>query len=661
MPSRIATSGKAAGSFTLLAAFFVSCTGALVEPLPTADQALDDRLTLTGRVCTDPPNPNDFPVKVVFIVDESGSMCISDPPGSQQGNGFCEMPQVVSTFPPGQTQPARVRAIHQLIDKQFAGQSNVQVAIVPFETNVLNVWPNNNLQFAPPDGTTDAFIDQLQTELGNGTDYQGVLAYTYELISADISASPPEELPRTRYVIVFLTDGTPYPRCTAATNLPPQDYATPEQPWLTWQNESDYCTKLPSICQAASNSTSLISGNSSCVAGFKAGTDLNQNYQVFDAINQITALQSRYNVGSIRLDTVLLLNQAAVQQCGTICQDVYGTWPGVNPANYPQETFKAASWLLGQMAKLGNGVFQAFTNGQIQDLSLGGLDYTSLAAPYVMKNLIVQSLTSVPTPAGRIFDSDGDGLPDTIDNSFTIGTSAFDPDTDSDCFDDGFEVRHQADGFNPIVPDARGCLPPPAPACVCADTDGDGLSQYAEAYLGSNPGMVDSDGDGVPDGLEARYGFDPTKYDDFAAKDTDGDGVSDWDEFRANTDPTTADAQLYTTDGYQYDVTGTAQPDGTTCYDFSVSNLKLLQTPAHTGQRDGYDLYKIWFDEAPSSTLATDYGVWKSACAWAEYSPPQLRVPAGPDLSLNKPNGSSYFVPAGQLTDTATQCAGVAP
>ena len=640
----------AAGTTLAAALLLTTCTGALIEPVPTAPKSIDDRLALRGHLCTYPPDPAGFPVKVVFLVDESGSMCISDPPGSQQGNGFCEMPQVVATFPPNEKQPARVRALHALIDQQFAGQPNVQVAVVPFETNVLNAWPNNNFQFAKPDGTIDPFLDQLQSELGNGTDTQGALSYVYTLISTDIAASPPELLPRTRYEIVFLTDGTPYPRCTAATSLPPQDYATPETPWLTWANSSDYCTQGP-----APGNTSAQNN----VKGFVPGTDLNQNYQLFDLVNQIMALKDRYNIGGLRLDTILLLNQAAVAACGSICQDVYGTYPGYDPATYPQETFKAASWLLQQMATLGNGVFQAFTNGDIADLSLGGLDYTSLAAPNVMKNLFVQSMSSVPTPGGRVIDSDGDGLPDTIDNSFTLGTNTFDPDTDSDCFDDGFEVRHKGEGFSPIVPDPRGCDPPPV--CSCADTDGDGLSQYAEAFLGSNPGLVDSDGDGIPDGLEARYGFDPTKRNDWANLDTDGDGISDWDELRAGTDPTTPDAQLFIQDGYQYSIESTTQKNGSVCYDFTVSNLELLQTPAHSGQRDGYNLFKIWFDEAPQTVLATDFGVWRSACAWAEYSPPGVREPAGPELELNRPDGGSYFVPAGQLTDMKSQCAGAAP
>jgi hypothetical protein len=673
-------------SATLL---LTTCTGALLEPLPVQTSTLDDRLELTGHVCTLPPNPDEFPVKVVFIVDESGSMCISDPPGSQQAVGFCEMPAVVAAETAegitNASKPGRVRAIEQLIT-QFQAESNVSIAILPFETSPMQQWPAAG-GFAPPDDTATQFCDALATELGNGTDTQGVLIAAQNLISADIAQtakSHPELLPRSRYEVVFLTDGTPFPHCTAAVNLPPQDYATPEQPWLIWEDDSTYCTQGPPPTDPAGNPIDPGKCGSEvvCVNGqpFQPGTDINQNYQIFDAVKQIMALKSEFNVGDVRIDTVLLLNQQAVQICGSLCTDVYGIWPGLNPATYPEETFKAASWLLQQIAALGNGTFQAFTNNQIQTLSLAGLDYASLASPIVMKNLFVQSLTSVPTPTGRIFDSDGDGLPDTIDNSFTIGTSAFDADTVSDCIGDQFKYLHEDEGFNPVCSSALAspmnggcyvsgtCEGNAGNGCICSDGDGDGLPDDVEAILGTSDILADSSGDGIPDPLKARYGFNPTVWQLWQHQDTDGDGISDWDEFRANTDPTTPDADLYATDGYQYQITGTPQADGSTCYDFTVSNLKLLQTPSHSGAVDGYNLFKVWFDEAPASSIATDYGYWRAACAWSQYSPPSVRVPAGPSLSLNpagsNPNAGLFvelqdFGPPFQLP-TAT-CAGTGP
>jgi len=651
--------------------FLAACSNTFLEPLPKNSNTVDDLLSLRGTVCTEPPDPSNFPVKVVFIVDQSGSMCISDPPGSQGMQAglceqFCSLPGIVANPQdvPGcattNPRPGRVQALldiiaqFRMINAQYANPP-IRVTILPFETNVSqSTWPGND-QFAPPDGpggSTDTFIEGLQTQLGNGTDYQGVLDYAKTLITSDVLAQAQEALPRTRYVIVFLTDGTPYPRCTANPNLPTVDYANYDpfnHPELTWEDDP------MSYCQTATGNKN----DPREVSGYVKGTDRNQNYQLFDIVDKIMALKQEFNIGDINFDTILLLNPKAVEDCGLMCQDVYGAYPGLSPAQFAQATFYVASWTLQQMSKRGNGVFQAFTNGQVANLSLGGLDYTSLASQNVMKNFYVQSMTSLPTPSGRVFDSDGDGLPDTLDNAFTYGTSPFKTDSDSDCFDDLFEVNHKTEGFNPAVPDSRGCLQGP-PACLCQDTDGDGLSNYAEAYLGTNSGIMDSDYDGIPDGLEVRYGFNPLTHHDFAAMDTDGDGISDWEEFKANTDPRVADAQLSVQDGYRYQFTATQQANGAICYDYLVSNVRMLQTPSASGL-DGYNLYKIFFDEAPQSILDKDYGVWHTACAWGQYSPPGYRVPAGPEIDLTPAN----WVTPDKLTqypiDYRNHCAGQAP
>ena len=99
----------------ILASGLLSCTDSLLEPKTEGQSQLDDRLTLQGRVCTRPPSPSGFPVKVVVVIDESGSMCISDPPGAQLDSGFCQRAEVQAIIPPGVTEPARVRALKRLV------------------------------------------------------------------------------------------------------------------------------------------------------------------------------------------------------------------------------------------------------------------------------------------------------------------------------------------------------------------------------------------------------------------------------------------------------------------------------------------------------------------------------------------------------------------
>lgn len=204
----------------------------------------------------------------------------------------------------------------------------------------------------------------------------------------------------------------------------------------------------------------------------------------------------------------------------------------------------------------------------------------------------VQQLGTNPTKA----DTDDDGLTDSLEiNSF--GTDPKNADTDGDGVSDGDEDKQRTgDPTKADQAPARATLPPsggkPGAGTVWqkvtaatkqgqvtskqaaivdsdddqlsdsdeihihktdprkADTDGDGINDWKELQLGTNPLKADSDndglddwselnayktspvkmdtdGDGVPDGKEIKYQFSPTK------SDTDGDGTGDLVEFLA--------------------------------------------------------------------------------------------------------------------------------
>jgi hypothetical protein len=64
------------------------------------------------------------------------------------------------------------------------------------------------------------------------------------------------------------------------------------------------------------------------------------------------------------------------------------------------------------------------------------------------------------------------------------------------------------------------------------DSDGDGLPDWFELLIGTDPFNPDTDGDGLTDGEEVlRYHTNPLKA------DTDGDGYSDGEEVKASSDP----------------------------------------------------------------------------------------------------------------------------
>ena len=100
------------------------------------------------------------------------------------------------------------------------------------------------------------------------------------------------------------------------------------------------------------------------------------------------------------------------------------------------------------------------------------------------------------------------------------------------------------------TPDGSPDLSVPPPAGK--DTDNDGLSDAAEAVIGTDPTDSDSDDDGLNDGAEFMAGTNPLVV------DSDGDTISDGDEVSAGTDPARADTDG---DGFTDDAEAAAETD----------------------------------------------------------------------------------------------------
>ena len=76
------------------------------------------------------------------------------------------------------------------------------------------------------------------------------------------------------------------------------------------------------------------------------------------------------------------------------------------------------------------------------------------------------------------------------------------------------------------------------------DADNDGLTNQQELASGTDPNSADSDGDGLPDGWEVAHVLDPmdsTGYNG-ADGDPDGDGLTNFEEYQIGTDPTNPDS-----------------------------------------------------------------------------------------------------------------------
>ena len=135
------------------------------------------------------------------------------------------------------------------------------------------------------------------------------------------------------------------------------------------------------------------------------------------------------------------------------------------------------------------------------------------------------------------------------------------------------------------------------------DTDGDGLTDVAEATLGTDPTKPDTDGDGLTDRDEvAEFGTDPLVV------DTDGDGFSDGAEVAAGTDP--LDPASFPTEPQpapQPDSPDSADsPDGSADQDDSPASVDTPDAPDTTIPQDRPDSDGDGLSDVAETTLGTD-------------------------------------------------------
>lgn len=127
----------------------------------------------------------------------------------------------------------------------------------------------------------------------------------------------------------------------------------------------------------------------------------------------------------------------------------------------------------------------------------------------------------------RTVDSDGDLLTD--DQEVELGTDPHAVDTDGDGITDFAELVQSL--TDPTLVSTDGRVPDGR-----SDLDGDGIGFLQEREFGTDPLEADTDGDGIDDAEELAGGTDPL------LADTDGDGIDDGLERAGGLDPLVADA-----------------------------------------------------------------------------------------------------------------------
>jgi len=607
-----------------------------------APAVVDDRVDIEAEFCTRPVEDVAFPVKLLLVLDTSGSLQFTDQAG------------------------LRRPAVRSLM-ASLATQNDLQVATLGFGSNV-NIEPQVSTPDAPLFIPASAWQEPDFLTLADvQTNYHGALSAVKSHILKDLLRSDPAEISRTKYVIIFFSDGSPTPKCCISVDetvgdlgaMPfgcapePYEAAQPDvvycegEPEQTLCNEPDFLQRFRDANQAAA-APDYGDGTLAALDELEPNDNYNRTYQLEDLVTDIMDLGAEFGVGEIRLHTALLFDS-------NLGDDVKAIFR-LNRCR--------SEGLLRRMAELGNGLYRDFENGE--EIDFLSFNFTSLRQGFQLVRAYAQNRNALPPllpgDVARDLavldfraDSDGDGLDD--DEELALGTDGTVADSDKlleppavtqvpepladpaawgDGWSDAFELQRLDVGFDPrfqSLPVDR-CDDPAdlADDAERQDPDGDGLHNCEEAVLGTDGERADTDGDGVGDGLEVRFGMDPATHD--GNRDDDFDGVANLDEIARGLDPQAPDESLRDRIGVRYELTNTGTTDdGRTCYRSVARGVHLaFSAPRFAGGRSGYNDVLFWIAEAPSD--AASRVELRVACHRAQYLPPSFKDPANATITF---------------------------
>jgi hypothetical protein len=618
-----------------------SCSNQRLEPITSGPPpVVDDLLTVEARFCTRPAQDVTFPVKLLLVVDGSGSMQFTDQPG------------------------LRVNAVRQLMST-LQSQNNVLVSTMGFGSNVYlepQVASPGDPLFVPAAQWNEPAFLTIKDVM---TDYHGAFSAIQQHLLRDMLASDPAELARTKYVVIFFSDGAPSPRCCISSDetvgsLGVNPYNCPLEPWeapqagvrycedeaeLNLCNESDFLDRFRNNVDGVVGGTGQPNYGEGVLAALndlELEGNYNRSYQIEGIAEDIMELGQEFGVGQIQINTALLFDSSL--------------------ADGVKEIFRLnrcrSESLLRRIAEIGQGQFRDFENaGEIDFLSF---NFTSLKQGFTLISSYAHNLNALPPgsdPAVKDFraDTDGDGLDDELE--LAIGTDVAvadsdrqvepqalgvtpqileDPATWGDGYGDAIEHRRQNIGFDPKF-QRRPVQPCPEFSIDLvdrSDLDGDGLNGCEEQLYGTDPKRADTDGDTLPDGLEVRLGLDPARHE--GNRDDDFDGMPNLEEVRKGLDPLLPDAsRRQSAIRYELRETGTT-PDGRTCYTNTARGIHLATTqPRFPGGRRGYNDVHFFIAEAPIDN-PTGRIELRVACVRTQYVKPTFKDPARGEAVLNE-------------------------
>jgi hypothetical protein len=599
------------------------CSDRRLVPIEDATlKNVDDLINVEAEFCARQTEEVTFPVKILLVLDGSGSLQFTDQSGLRRA------------------------AVRDLMSS-LARQPDVYVATMGFGSNIYldpPITPGAPTFIPASDWVEPAFLSLADIQ----TNYHGALSAVRSHLLMDLLNSDPAEIARTKYVVIFFSDGAPTPKCCISAEetfgtrgvfpfgCAPEPYETdaPGIRYCEGEEEQTICNDIDWLdnyrnINNSNDTPDFGDGTLEALNELEPNDNYNRTYQIEDLVRETVELGETFGVGELRLHTALLFDSSL---------------PDAVKEIYRLNRCRSEG-LLRRMAELGNGVFRDFENsGDIDFLSF---NFTALQRGYSLMANYVVNMGALATAEGFVPDTDMDGLSDT--EELGLGTDSTVADSDRlferpnisetpvelprDAWGDGYsdfiENKFKTTGFDPRY-QSLPITPCPAFDPLGADRtdiDADGLNGCEELLFGTDPERADSDGDGLPDGLEVRLGLDPAVHE--GNRDDDFDGVPNFREVRRGSNPLIPDGRQRDGLAYRYELIE-RQPtdDGRPCYSSVVRGVRLVPTaPRLVGGRRGFNDVYMWIAEVPTDnpTGRTDL---RFACVRTQYIPPSFKDPA---------------------------------
>ena len=204
MRSFIASKAREAFTLTyilILSVLLGSCNRVDWVPIEDALDPFDRQsFSISGEICTSPSEDLSYPLRVLFVVDGSESMEVTDPPD------------------PETEESGRQRAVRetwQRLLEESRGDAESRVGIMRFsaQAEFLTGEDTDN------DGVRDSYFTQRPELLEAATDklsltdrttnYINALDKVYLALRTEALRADTEALGRSRYVVIFISDGLP--------------------------------------------------------------------------------------------------------------------------------------------------------------------------------------------------------------------------------------------------------------------------------------------------------------------------------------------------------------------------------------------------------------------------------------------------------------------